>query len=77
MKNSFKHFMKHLKWKLYINPKTKNYNINMQTSKYLINISHLHVNTASFLTKKIWGWMIRECLDIWDVKWRNEALTEL
>jgi len=53
MKNSFKHFIKHLEWKLYINPKTKNYNINMQTSKHLIDISHLHENIVSFLTKKI------------------------
>jgi len=41
MKNPFKHSIKHLECKLYINPKT---NINMQTSKHLSNISHLHVN---------------------------------
>jgi len=44
MKNSFKHSIKHLECKLYINPKTHNYNINMQTSKHLSSISHLHVN---------------------------------
>jgi len=53
MKNSFKYFIKHLKWKLYINPKTQNYNINMHTSKQLSNISRLHVNIVSFLAKKI------------------------
>jgi len=52
MKNSFKHFIKHLKCKLYINPKTQNYNINMQTYKQLSNISHLHVNIVSFLSRK-------------------------
>ena len=40
MKNSF------------INPKTHNYNINMQTSKQLNNISHLHVTLYHFLQKK-------------------------
>jgi len=44
MKNSFEHSIKHLECKLYINPKTHNYNINMQTFKHLSNISHLHVN---------------------------------
>ena len=34
MKNSFKHFIKHLECKLYMNPKTHNYNINMQTFKH-------------------------------------------
>jgi len=52
MKNSFKHFIKHLKCKLYINPKTHNYNINMQTSKQLSNISHLHVTLYHFLQAK-------------------------
>jgi len=52
MKNPFKHFIKHLKCKLYINPKTHNYNINMQTSKQLNNISHLHVTLYHFLQKK-------------------------
>jgi len=37
-KNSFKHFIKHLECKLYINPKTHNYNINMQTSKHINHI---------------------------------------
>jgi len=53
MKNSFKHSIKHLECKLYINPKTYNYNINMQTSKQLTNISHLHVTLYYFLQKKI------------------------
>ena len=44
MKNSSKHSIKHFECKLYIKPKTDNYNINMQTSKRLSNISHLHVN---------------------------------
>jgi len=52
MKNSFKHFIKHLGCELYINPKTHNNNINMHTSKQLSNISHLHVNIISFLAKK-------------------------
>ena len=52
MKNSFKYFIKHLECKLYVNPKTKNYNINMQISKHLSKISHLHVNIVSFLVKK-------------------------
>jgi len=52
MKNSFKHFIKHLEWKLYINPKNDNYNTNMQTSKQLSNISHLHVTLYDFLAKK-------------------------
>jgi len=52
MANSFKHFIKHLECKLYINPKTDNYNINMQTSKQLSNISHLHVTLFYFLPKK-------------------------
>jgi len=51
MKKSFKHFIKHLENKLYINPKTHNYNINMQTSKQLSNISHLHVTLYHFLPK--------------------------
>jgi len=49
MKNSFKHFIKHLEYKLYINPKTHNYNINMQQ---LSNISDLHVTLYDFLAKK-------------------------
>jgi len=49
MKNSFKH----LECKLYINSKTHNYNINMQTLKQLSNISHLHVTLYHFLQKKI------------------------
>jgi len=53
MKNSFKHFIKHLECKLYINSKTQNYNINMQTSKQLSNISHLHVTLHHFLPKKL------------------------
>jgi len=52
MKNSFKHFIKHLECKLYINPETHNYNINMQTFKHLSNISHFHVNIVWFLAKK-------------------------
>ena len=52
MKNSFKHFIKHLKCKIYINPKTYNYNINIKKSKQLSNISHLHVNIVSFLAKR-------------------------
>jgi len=52
MKNSFKHFIKHLEFKLYINSKTDNCNINMQTSKQLSNISHLHVTLYYFLPKK-------------------------
>jgi len=52
MKNSFKHFIKHLECKLYINPKNENYNINMQTSKQLSNISDLHVTLNDFLPKK-------------------------
>jgi len=52
MKNSFKHFIKHLQSKLYINPKNGNYNINMQTSKQLSNISDLHVTLYDFLAKK-------------------------
>ena len=52
MKNSFKHFIKHLGCKIYINHKTHNYNINMQTSKQLSNISHLHVTLYYFLQKK-------------------------
>jgi len=52
MKNSFKHFIKHLDCKLYINPKTHNYNINMQTSKHLSNTSHLHVNIVISCKKK-------------------------
>ena len=52
MKNSFKHFIKHLECKLYINPKTDNYNINMQTSKQLSNISHSHVTLYYFLLRK-------------------------
>ena len=52
MKNSFKHFIKHLECKLYINPKTHNYNINMHTSKQLSNISHLHVTLYHFLQAK-------------------------
>jgi len=52
MKNSFKHFIKHFEWKLYINPKNGNYNINMQTSKQLSNISDLHVTLYDFLAKK-------------------------
>jgi len=51
MKNSFKHFIKHLECKLYINPKNDNYNINMQTSKQLSNISDLHVTLYDFLEK--------------------------
>ena len=53
MKNSFTHFIKHLVCKLYINPKTHNYNINMQESKQLSNISYLHVTLYHFLKKKI------------------------
>jgi len=53
MKNSFKHFIKHLECKLYINPKTHNYNINMQTSKQLSSISHLHETLYHFLSKTI------------------------
>ena len=49
MKNSFKHFIKHLECKLYINPKNDNYNINMQTSKQLSNISHFHVTLYHIL----------------------------
>jgi len=52
MKNSFKHFIQHLECKLYINPKNDNYNINMQTSKQLSNISHLHVTLYHILQKK-------------------------
>ena len=52
MKNSFKRFIKHLECKLYINPKTHNYNMNMQTSKQLSNISDLHVTLYDFLAKK-------------------------
>ena len=52
MKNSFKHFIKHLECKLYINPKNDDYNINMQTSKQLSNISDLHVTLYDFLAKK-------------------------
>jgi len=52
MKNSFKHFIKHLECILYINPKTQNYDINMQTSKQLSNINNLHVNIVSFFAKK-------------------------
>jgi len=52
MKNSFKHFIKNLECKLYINPKNDNYNINMQTFKQLINISDLHVTLYDFLAKK-------------------------
>ena len=52
MKNSFKHFIKHLECKLYINPKTHNYNMNMQTSKQLSNISDLHVTQYDFQAKK-------------------------
>jgi len=52
MKNSFNNFIKHLECKLYINPTTHNYNINMQTSKQLCNISHLHVTLYHFLPKK-------------------------
>jgi len=52
MKNPFKHFIKHLDYKLYINSKTHNYNINMQKSKQLSNISHLHVTLYHFLRKK-------------------------
>jgi len=52
MKNSFKHFIMHLECKLYINPKTHNYNMNMQTSKQLSNISDLHVTLYDFLAKK-------------------------
>jgi len=48
MKNSFKH----LECKLYINPKNDNYNINMQTSKQLSNISYLHATLFNFLQKK-------------------------
>ena len=44
MKNSFEHSIKHLECKLYINTKTHNYNIIMQTSKHLSNISYLRVN---------------------------------
>jgi len=51
MKNSFKHFIKHLECNLYINPKNDNYNINMQTSKQLSNISDLHVTLYFFLAK--------------------------
>jgi len=53
MKNSFKHSIEHLEFKLYINLKTHNHNIDMQISKQLSNISHLHVNIVSFLAKKI------------------------
>jgi len=49
MKNSFKQFIKHLECKLYINPKNDNYNINMQTSEQLNNISDLHVTLYDFL----------------------------
>ena len=49
MKNSFKHFIKHLECKLFINHKNDNYNINMQTSKQLSNISDLHVTLYDFL----------------------------
>ena len=52
MKNPFKHFIKHLEYKLYINPKNDNYNINMQISKQLSNISHLHVTLYHILQKK-------------------------
>jgi len=52
MKNSFKHFIKHLECKLYINLKTHNYNVNMQASKQLSNISDLHVTLYHFLSKK-------------------------
>ena len=52
MKNPFKHFIKHMECKLYINPKNNNYNINMQTSKQLNNISDLHVTLYDFLPKK-------------------------
>jgi len=53
MKISFKHFIKHLECKLYINPKTQNFNINKQTFKLVSNISHLYVNIVSFLAKII------------------------
>ena len=53
MKNSFKHFFKHLECKLYVNPKNDNYNINMQTSKQLSNISLLHVTLYHFLQKNL------------------------
>ena len=52
MKNSFKHFIKHFECKLYINLKNDNYNINMQTSKQLSNISDLHATLYDLLTKK-------------------------
>jgi len=57
MKNSFKHFIKHLECKLYINPKTQNYNLNMQTFKQHNNIitsihNTLDVIIDSFFTKK-------------------------
>ena len=53
MKISFKHFIKHLECKLYINPKTQNFNINKQKFKIVSNISHLYVNIVSFLAKII------------------------
>ena len=52
MKNSFNHVIKHMQCKLYLNPKNNNYNINMQTSKQLSNISDLHVTLYDFLAKK-------------------------
>jgi len=52
MKNSFKHFIKHLECKLYINPKNDNYNIHMQKSKQLSNISDLYITLYDFLAKK-------------------------
>jgi len=51
MKNLFKHFIKHVECKLYINPKNDNYNINMQISKQLSNISDLHATLYNFLQK--------------------------
>jgi len=55
MKNSFKQFIKHLECKLYINPKTHNYNINMQTSKHPNTIKQdksFSCNIVSYLAKK-------------------------
>jgi len=43
---------KHLECKLYINFKTHNYNINMQTSKQLSNINHVRVTLYHLLQKK-------------------------
>jgi len=37
MKNSFKHFIKYLECKLYINPKNHNYNINIMQNFNKIN----------------------------------------